>query len=216
MFSARAFDNTDSASGTSLRPQHFLKLVQQPEVHVPAAAALPDFPAERLQTRVAPRVAARCALELFGALAAQLDEPDVAAAEPRSAHQTAAARRQHSEQHFVESRPAVCAARALHEVEHFFERQPVLDVLRCVDAVVVAALTADVDALDGLDDGRVRSLVLFAERVVDRPAELAGSDELVLGFGLNPVDDAVCADFEAAAKRGIVRTLVCVSDWTQI
>lgn len=109
VFTTRTFNDSNSASRSSLRSKHLLKLVQQTEVHVPAATAFPDFSAERLQTRVAPRVAAQLALQLLGSFAAHVHKSHVVAAPSRSLDQTATTWSQDAEQRCVEAFFAVCS-----------------------------------------------------------------------------------------------------------
>lgn len=77
---------------------------------------------------------------------------------------------------------------------------------------IVALLALCVDALDGLDYDGVVVVGLHAQSMFRRAAEFSCSDELVLGFGLDPIDESVFSDFEASQERGVDGAVVCVSN----
>lgn len=83
----------DPAARSCLRPPHFLQLVQQPDVHVPAAASRSELRPDRLHAGFGPCVLTLVSRELVCAAPADVSEADKLAALPRSLKQRATVRR---------------------------------------------------------------------------------------------------------------------------
>lgn len=204
VFAAFIFDNSNTTARTSLRSPHFLQLVEQTDVEVPAAASLLQLRSERLETGFGPRVVSLVALELLRSASVCVCKANEVAALSRTLEQRPSVRRQNVEKHFVELRLALGLVGLLHKVDDFFESESVLDVGGSVlEQSVVVALTLNVDALDSLDDDRVVVCSLSLYCLFDRPAESTSSDEFVLGFGLHPVDQTLFSNFEASFESGV-------------